>query len=143
MSRARRLSPTIALLILAPALGACDFDLSGLTGLFNGGLQSISIHGDSAVTVGDTIRLTATGGVGGLVGILAYDPLRDASWSSADRSVAEVVRPAPTPDDTIASPILVRGIRPGRVVIEASARGITGNKIVVVTRIIARPSLAR
>ena len=51
--------------------------------------------------------------------------------------------PDPSPGDTLASPILVRGIRPKRVVIEASARGVTGSKVVVVTRIITRPSVSR
>ena len=143
MPSARRLSPFIALLILAPCLGACDLGLTALSGLFAGPLQNIWVGGDSAVSVGDTIRLRATGQVGGLIGILAYDPLRDAAWSSSDQAVATVTRPAPSPDDTLASHILVRGIRPGRVVIEASARGVTGSKIIVVTRIIARPSLSR
>jgi hypothetical protein len=101
------------------------------------------VGGDSAVGVSDTVRLSATGQVGGLIGLLAYDPLRDAKWSSSDPGIATVEAPAPTPDDTLASPILVRGIRPGRVVIEATARGITGSKVMVVTRVITRPSASR
>lgn len=143
MRSARHLSPFIALLILAPCLGGCDLGLTALSGLFAGPLQSIWIGGDSAVAVGDTITLRATGQVGGLIGILAYDPLGDATWSSSDQSVATVTRPAPTPADTLASHSLVRGVRPGRVLIEASARGVTGSKIIVVTRVITRPSMSR
>lgn len=141
MPPTRRLLPMVALLFVAPPLGACALTRPvDLSDLFGGSLLSISVGGDSTVAVGDTIRLHAVGGLGGLIGLLSYDPLRDATWSSSDPTLAVVVRPAPTPDDTLASPILVRGLRPGRVVIEASARGITGNKIVVVTRIITRPS---
>ena len=143
MTSARRISPILALLILAPGLGACDLGLTALSELFAGPLQAISIGGDSAVAVGDTIRLEATGQVGGLVGILAYDPLRDAAWSSSDSTIAKVARPLPNPADTLAAPILVHGVRPGRVVIEASARGVTGHKLIVVTRIITQPSRRR
>lgn len=143
MPRARRLLKIVALLIVAPSLGACDLGLGQLTGLSAGPLLSISVGGDSAVAVGDTIRLNATGGVGGLIGLLAYDPLRDAEWSSSDPSIATVARPAPSPGDTLASHILVEGIRPGRVVIEASTRGVTGSKVVIVTRVITRPSISR
>ena len=143
MPRQRRLSPIVALFIVASGLGACNFDLTGLTDLFASHLVSISVSGDSAVVVGDTIRLKATGSLDGLIGILAYDPLGDAKWSSSDPSVATVVRPTPSPDDTLASAVLVRGIRPGRVVIEASARGVAGSKVVVVTRVITRPSASR
>ena len=143
MRRLCRLSPIVALLIVAPSLGACNFDLTGLSNLFASHLVSISVGGDSAVVVGDTVRLNATGYLDGLIGLLAYDPLRDATWSSSDRSIATVERPTPSPADTLASPILVRGVRPGRVVIEASARGVTGSKVVVVTRIITRPSASR
>jgi hypothetical protein len=143
MTSARRISPIFALLILAPGLGACDLGLTALSELFAGPLQAISIGGDSAVAVGDTIRLEATGQVGGLVGILAYDPLRDAAWSSSDSTIAKVARPLPNPADTLAAPILVHGVRPGRVVIEASARGVTGHKLIVVTRIITQPSRRR
>jgi hypothetical protein len=143
MPRIRRLAPIVALLIVAPSLGACDLGLDRLSGLFAGPLMAISVGGDSAVAVSDTVRLSATGQVGGLIGLLAYDPLRDAKWSSSDPGIATVEAPAPTPDDTLASPILVRGIRPGRVVIEATARGITGSKVMVVTRVITRPSASR
>ena len=145
MPPARRRSAIVALLlIIAPSLGACDLTRPvDLSNLFGGQLLSISIGGDSAVVVGDTIRLQATGYLNGLIGLLSYDPLRDATWSSSDRGIATVERPTPSPADTLASPILVRGIRPGRVVIEASARGVTGSKVVVVTRIITRPSVSR
>jgi hypothetical protein len=144
MPRAHRLSQIVALLIAAPGLGACDLMRPvDLTDIFGSPLLSISVAGDSDVVVGDTIRLKATGSVGGLIGLLSYDPLRDAKWSSSDTSIAMVIRPAPSPADTLASPILVRGIRPGRVVIEASTRGVIGSKVVVVTRVITRPSTAR
>lgn len=68
MPRARRLSSIVALLITAPSLGACNFDLTGLSNLSASHLVSISVGGDSAVVVGDTIRLNATGYLDGLIG---------------------------------------------------------------------------
>jgi hypothetical protein len=108
---------------------------------FGGHLVSIDITGDTIVDVGDTIRLTGTGRLDGLIGLLAYDPLRDARWSSSSPGIAILTSPPATAADTLASSILVRGIRPGRVAIEASARGITGTHVVFISRVTTRPSM--
>lgn len=113
----------------------CGCDLSGLTDISGGHLTSIDIYGDTLVAVGDTVRLSATGRLDGLIGILSYDPMNDARWSSWPPSIAIVESSAK------GSTILLRGISPGRAIIEAKARGVTGTYVVFVHRQLPPPSM--
>lgn len=124
----------LRLLPLVIVLGVCGCDLTELTDVFSTHLTAITISGDTLVAVGDTVRLRAAGSLDGLVGLLSYDPLRDARWSSSDRTIAVVQAAPPSPDDTLYSMIIVRGVRPGPVVIRAKARGRTGEHVVFVHR---------
>ena len=127
------------MLLVSTSLSACDLEALD----FGGHLVSVGVTGATAVTVGDTIRLQATGQVDGLIGILAYDPLRDAEWSSADNRIATLTRPPASPEDTAASSAIIRGVSPGRVLITASARGISGARVILVTRIPMAPQSER
>jgi hypothetical protein len=144
MSLVSGVSRTLAIaLLIAPIMASCAlFEPVAPLDIAGGHLERISISGDTIVSVGDTIRLSATGAVDGLIGLLSYDPLRDARWSSSSSATAPVMPTPANASDTLASYILVRGVRPGRVTIEATARGITGTHIVVVTRVSARPSFS-
>jgi len=115
----------------------CGCDLSALTALsdmFAGGLTGIGISGDTLVAVGDTVRLKAAGSVGGLVGLLSYDPVLDARWSSSDPTIAVVQHAPPSSEDTLYSMVVVRGVRPGTAIIQATARHQTGTFILHVHR---------
>ena len=114
-----------ALLVsLAVSLAGCalpsDLDIAG------GRLQAIGISGDTVVAVGDSTRLTATGSVSGLVGILSYDPLADARWSTSNPGLVTVMPIPPTANDTFpAARVLIRGMSEGTATISVSARGIS------------------
>jgi len=133
-----------ATLLVLVCLCGCDFSsLTALSDSFGGHLISVSISGDTLVAVGDTVRLRAAGSLDGLIGILSYDPVHDARWSSSYTKIA-VGQPAPrSPDDTLFSMIIVRGVRPGRVTIQATARGYTGEHVLVVHRQLPPPSMDR
>jgi hypothetical protein len=121
-------------------LGVCGCDFSSLTALsndFGGHLTRIGVSGDTIVAVGDTVRLRAAGSLDGLIGILSYDPMNDARWSSWPTSVAVVQSGAK------GSTILLRGISPGLAIIEAKARGVTGTYVVFVHRQLPPPSMDR
>ena len=117
---------------LALVLGGCDLSgiggLGELTNALGPTLISVTVTGDSVVAVGDTIRLTAVGGVGGGVGFLyGGDRLLDAVWSSADPAVATVeVRRPPPGDSTSTIQAVVRGRRAGATRVRAEARGVSG-----------------
>jgi hypothetical protein len=115
-------------------LAACvDFTAlnSGLD-IGGGHLVSISVAQSSVVEVGDTIRLTATGNLDGLLGMLSYDPILDARWSVSDPTVArlEPLPPPPKEDSFPKARTLIRGMQPGTVHVTATARGLSGEAIV-------------
>ena len=118
-------------------LTACT-DLTGLD--FAGGrLQSITVRasGPAVVEVGDTIRLTATGTVDGLLGLFNYAPILDAIWATSDPSVArlEALPPPPVDDPAPSARTLVRGVAPGTARVSASSSGVMGE---VTVRVIPR-----
>ena len=132
-------------LVVLSLVCLCGCDLSGLTGLadlFGGHLTGIGISGDTLVAVGDTVRLSAAGSLDGLYGLLSYDPVHDARWSSSDRKVAVVEPAPPSPNDSLYSMIIVRGVRPGPVIIRATARGQTGMHVMFVHRPVPPASIA-
>jgi hypothetical protein len=142
MSSTSRKARALALtLLLLSALSAChlldDFNFLGSH------LVGIGVSGDTVVAVGDTIHLKAAGSLDGLIGLLAYDPLRDARWSVSPPGIATIARPPASPEDSLASSAIITGREPGRVVIEASARGITGTHVVLVVRMAPLPSPTR
>jgi hypothetical protein len=123
---------------LAAALGsgAC-VDLTGLD-IGGGHLISISIDQGAIVEVGDTVRLTATGGVDGLIGLFGYDRLLDARWAVSDPTIAQLqLLPPPPPEDSSTSAqTLIRGQKPGTAHVTATARGITGDATVRVIPVV-------
>lgn len=120
----------ICALSLPLVLGGC-FDLTGLDEMFGAPLLGIAVEG-AIVEVGDTVRVTAMGDAGGIIGIFAYDPLPDARWTISPQSVAQLqALPPPPPDDSFPrARTLVRGLSVGSALVEASARGITGRATV-------------
>jgi len=126
MTVIRRLPPVVAILLVAATATACNpgniFPSSRLV--------YIEVDGDTVVAVGDTIRLTARG-TRDLIASTP-DPLWDASWSSMDRRIATVILIPRISDDSLAPPVLVNGVQPGRVVIEVSARGVSATHVVSV-----------
>ena len=124
MTAIRRPPALVALLLGAATATACN-----LGDIFPPSrLVYIEVDGDTAVAVGDTIRLTARG-TRDLIASTP-DPLWDASWSSTDRRIATVILMPRIHDDSLASPVLVKGVQPGRVVIEVSARGVSATHVV-------------
>jgi hypothetical protein len=130
------LARRLAVLIIAITVTACDA-LTGLSDLgndlddmFGTPLLGIGIGFDQGqvVEVGDTIRVTATGDLGGVLGIFMYDRLLDARWSVSDATIAQIQPLPPPPRDDSTSPTrtLIRGLRPGSTQVMATARGISG-----------------
>jgi hypothetical protein len=123
---------------LAVALvpGAC-VDLTGLD-IAGGHLLSISVYQGAVVEVGDTVRLTATGSVDGLIGIFSYDRLLDARWAVSDPTIAQLqpLPPPPPEDSSTTAQTLIRGQRPGTAQVTATARGITGEATVRVIPVV-------
>ena len=121
------------------AITSCNaLDMSGLSEVFSSDLKSIGVTSDGIVEVGDTIRLGAWGGVSGLIGILAYDPVLDANWTISNSLIARLeTLPPPPPEDSFPhARVLVRGLQPGRVTVSAQARGISGSaEVRVIERI--------
>lgn len=131
-SSAVRRRRSLGLATLALLSAAC-VDFTGAD--FGGGrLISISVTQGESVAVGDTVRLHASGNLDGLIGLLSYDPVRDAKWSVSDPSIAvlESVPPPPPSDTTWTGMVLVRGRRPGDVTVTATARGVRGSAVVSV-----------
>jgi hypothetical protein len=126
MTVIRRLPAPVALLLVAATATACN-----LGEIFPPSrLAYIEVEGDTVVTVGDTIRLTARGTLDLIVS--TPDPLWDASWSSTDRRIASVILMPRVHSDSLASPVLVKGVQPGRVAIAVSARGVSATHVVSV-----------
>jgi hypothetical protein len=119
-----------ALLITTPlAATACKaLDFSGLDEVFSSNLTAIGVS-SGVVEVGDTIRLSATGSVSGLIGIFSYAPVLDAEWSVSDPRIAKLIPlPPPPPDDSFPhARILVQGVKPGTVSVSAQSHGIRGS----------------
>lgn len=114
----------VGVLALATMLMAgCNLDFTGVAGGPTG-LDKISLTGPSMVQVGDTIRLTASGSVTGLVGFLLIDPIRDGSFTVSDVTIAAIVPFNPPPGDTTSfASVRVEGLKSGRVQVTVSARG--------------------
>ncbi len=111
---------------LVLVLAACT-DFTGLD-FARTDLVSIGLTGESVVEVGDTVRVKATGGVSGIIGMFSYDLLPDARWSVSDPSIAQLQTPPPASIDTLfPAQMLVRGIRAGSTQIKATARGLSGD----------------
>lgn len=128
----------------ALALSGC-LDMSGLSGLDDltdalggtGELVEIAVSGPTTVAVGDTVRLAAWGTPTGIIGMLMYDRLLDAEWSTSAAEVATVeVRLPPPGDSTTTTEALVRGVQPGGARITARARGKSASLTV---RVVAAP----
>ena len=99
-----------------------------------GRLTRIEVSGDTLVAVGDTIRLSARGTVGGIIGMLSYDRVLDAAWTVSDAATASYTPVVLTPSDsTSGSTIRLTGLRAGDVQVSASARGVRGAVTVHVT----------
>ena len=128
----RIIPPAVAL-----ALTACA-DLTGLD-FVGGHLTSISVDHGAIVEVGDTVRLSATGSVDGLIGLFSYDRLLDASWAISDPTIAQLqpLPPPPPEDSSTPTRTLVRGRRPGTVTVTATARGLSGEAPVRVIPVVA------
>jgi hypothetical protein len=128
-----RLIPLAVALVLTACVDVTGLDIAG------GHLISISVHEGTVVEIGDTVRLTATGSVDGLLGIFSYDPLLDAVWAVSDPTIARVEPlPPPPPEDSFPrARTLIRGRRLGSVQVTASARGVTGDATVRVIPVVA------
>jgi hypothetical protein len=118
----RRIIPLAVTLFLTACLDFTGLDVGG------GHLTSISVDHGAIVEVRDTVRLSATGNVDGIIGLLFYDRLLDARWTISDATIAQLLTlPLPPPQDSSTpTQILVRGLRPGTVTVTASARGLSG-----------------
>lgn len=128
----RRFAP----LSLALTFSAC-VDIAGLDDMFGAPLLAIGVDG-AIVEVGDTVRVTAMGEVGGIVGMWSYDPVLDARWAISDQTIARLESlPLPTPEDSFPrARTLIRGARPGSARVTATARRVVGEAIVrVIPRI--------
>ena len=100
-----------------------------------GRLMGIDLVGPANLAVGDSARIDTYSRVGGVMGLLSYDRLLDARWSSSDPSVLAVVPRLSAPGDSL-SPMgaMIRGLRPGSATVTATARGVSGSLAVTVTR---------
>ena len=130
LPRLRRASLVAIAIVILSAITSCNaLDMSGLSEVYSSDLKSIGVTSDGIVEVGDTIRLGAWGGVSGLIGILAYDPVLDASWTVSNSLIARLeTLPPPPPEDSFPhARVLLRGLQPGRVTVSANARGISGS----------------
>ena len=131
----------ISLVATPLALSGC-----GLDKIFGAPLLAIELQseGSSAaiVEVGDTVRVSTLGRVGGVVGIFSYDRVYDAVWRSSDTSVARVPRRAQARTDVNEAPVsseaLIWGERVGTARVTATARGVVGDIAVRVIPPIAR-----
>lgn len=129
LTQALRLSSLAAPLLL----GACR-DLTGVLDFFDSRLISVTVSAPQGpiVEVGDTVRLTASGQIGGLIGLLHYAPILDAVWATSDAAIARIEPlPPPPPEDSFPTArTLVRGVRPGAVRITATSGGVMGEATV-------------
>src|SRR5690349_8051660 len=129
------------MLALAALLGstAC-FDLSNpMDPVVGGGLREIRVESDGFVEVGDTMVVSATGWLDGLIGMFSYAPILDARWSITPASVARLEPLGPPPADSFQQArTLVRGVSPGAAVVTATSSGKSGSTTVhVIPRVAA------
>ena len=102
-----------ALMLATTFLAGCNLGVLDLAG---GNLQKVSLSGPSVVQVGDTIRLTASGSVDGLLGLMFLDRLLDARFTVSDPTVASISPFIPPKGDTTSfASVLVQGRKVGRV----------------------------
>jgi hypothetical protein len=130
--------PRCIIPLAVPLLLTACVDLTGLD-IAGGHLTSISVEHGAIVEVGDTVRLSATGSVDGIIGILFYDRLLDANWAISDPKIGQLL-PLPLPpqqDSSTPTQTLVRGLRPGTVTVTASARGLSGAALLRVIPVVA------
>jgi hypothetical protein len=122
-------------------VAGCNMDLTGIQQTIGGYLTGIGVHPDSATMhVGDTLRMSATGGVSGLIGMLGYDPLPDATWQSSNSAVARLEPVAPPPPDSYpAARVRLLAWRPGETQVTVSARGFSATARVIVISAIEPP----
>lgn len=134
---------TLLALLIAPL--ACG-DLTGVVDFFGGRLVSVTVSAPQGpmVEVGDTIRLTATGQIGGLIGLLNYAPILDAIWATSDATTARIEPlPPPPPEDSFPTArTLIRGVQPGAARITATSGGLTGEATVRVIPTLATIQLS-
>jgi hypothetical protein len=132
----RRIISLAVTMFLTACVNFTGLDIAG------GHLTSISVDA-AIVEVGDTVRLSATGRVDGIIGILFYDRLLDARWAISDPKIAQLLPlPLPPPQDSSTpTQTLVRGLLPGAVTVTASARGLSGNAPVRVIPVVAKIQL--
>jgi len=134
---ASRHAAKIGFLSLLTILSAgCKLDLAPVTD--EGRLTAISLYGPSQVQVGDTVRLSASGSVSGIVGLLAYDRILDSRFTTSDPTIAAILPFTPPPGDTTSfMSVRVEGRKVGTVQITVSARGISETHLV---NVIAGPA---
>src|SRR6266550_4022672 len=109
---------------------ACNLDLAGGPT----GLDKISLTGPSTVQVGDTIRLTASGSVTGMIGYLLIDRIRDGSFTVSDATTAAVLPFNPPQGDTASfASVRVEGLKMGTVDVTVRARGKSDTHSIEVT----------
>lgn len=115
------------------AVAGCNLDLAGVPG---GPTQlgKISLTGPSTVQVGDTIRLTASGSVTGLIGFFLIDPIRDGKFTVSDSTIAAIVPFNPPPGDTTSfASVRVDGLKCGSIQVTVSTRGKSATHAIQVT----------
>jgi hypothetical protein len=127
-------TPLGLFLIGTALITGCNLDLTGLDAALSTGLDKISLTGPSTVLVGDTIRLSASGSVTGVIGFLLIDPIRDGTFTVSDATIAAIVPLIPPPGDTTSvASVRVQGLKGGSVQVTVSARGKSATHPVVVT----------
>ncbi|HEY8310278.1 MAG TPA: hypothetical protein VIG47_06965 [Gemmatimonadaceae bacterium] len=120
---------TLLVLLLLPACWKLTVPFSD-----DGKLISIAISGNTSVQTSDTIRLSASGKVTGVIGIFTYDRVLDAVWSVSDPRIAGIVPvKLAAGDSTSGSAIILTGLRLGNVQVTATARGVQASVNVTVT----------
>jgi hypothetical protein len=111
----------------------CSVHPTGVSSLQTG-LDRISLTGPSTVPVGDTIRLTATGSVTGLIGYLLIDRIPDGKFTVSDSTIAAIVPFNPAPGDTTSfASVRVEGVKSGTAQVTVRARGKSDTHAVQVT----------
>ncbi len=132
----------LTLLVAVVVPFACA-DLTGLNDIFGGRLVGINVD-HALVEVGDTVRVTASGTIDGLIGLLSYAPILDAVWATSDATIAriELLPPPPPTDSFPRARALIRGVRPGTARVTATSGGITGEATARVIPVLASIQLS-
>jgi len=114
-------------------MSGCNADLLGVSS-FETGLDKISLYGPSTVQVGDTVRLSASGSVTGIIGYLLIDRIPDGKFAVSDPTIAAILPFNPPPGDTTSfASVRVEGLKIGRVEVTVRARGKSATHSVEVT----------